>query len=814
LTLRGCSARGGKVHDDIHNDPDFQKLYALANTNEKKLNAILQGCNSITSTTDSIYQSSITKKAAHLDNLITRLVDRAREVVGKKHVENLQLVKSDLYNIIASGSKGDLSHIIQNSGLLGQQLSSDSNRSTHERLHELVTKGLEAKGFVTESFVDGLKPVSFFLHLCSSRMGLVGTAVLTADTGYLSRKTTKALEDLRVCFDNSIRRALGRVVMCRFGWSTNILRVCPIPCIKLSSEELVASYTVQQRAENHNTGGISNQDEVQHLASLHHNLLVLRLYDTVVLMPVAFVEINNEAVQGWGLKRNITTGPSEPLARWGRYRAAVRQLWYDLVRDFWIPDTYQTKTCFFDCLSTATLQTAGVTTVAQLERILKHVSIAMVSNVAQPDEPAGIMAAQSIVAPLTQSNLDSPHHSGESSSIITGVRRIKEILNFTKFIKTPSMTLFIKPSVDVTKIKIIELLLKQCFTGWTTSSTPNARMSQWTTAYNIPDTVNRKWVILRLDKHLLQNHSISPRVVAEFLLSHVARYTPKASKIPDVEAFQPNPIITRLDTFERKCQDHLHDKHVQHENYEDIRVDDVDIVDLDEDNDIDQDGEDVEEETSDMFVNAECDSVKIEPEEEDEDQDIVVDGSRSTTGSVSPEDISFSDLSDVDWWVAIKFDRFLRPPETEHTFLRPIIHSLYRSTSLVCGIKKIKGFHVSKATVNVLVKGRVEQQTVDTIITNGSNLEGVLMTGFFDNTQSFTNDLHETYTQLGVDAVVVSIQEQLLKNMGKDLITACTQHVRLVAHAMCSTGIPCALSYSGMSSTSSNLKLATVHIYL
>jgi DNA-directed RNA polymerase beta' subunit len=49
---------------------------------------------------------------------------------------------------------------------------------------------------VGNSFYTGLTPTEFFFHTMGGREGLVDTAVKTAETGYMSRRLMKALEDL------------------------------------------------------------------------------------------------------------------------------------------------------------------------------------------------------------------------------------------------------------------------------------------------------------------------------------------------------------------------------------------------------------------------------------------------------------------------------------------------------------------------------------------------------------------------------------------------------------------------------------------
>src|ERR1700730_3161747 len=79
------------------------------------------------------------------------------------------------------------------------------------------SKDPPAKGFVRNSFYSGLSPTEFLFHAVSGRVGLVDTAVKTAETGYMQRRLMKALEDLTVQYDLSVRSSVGGVVQFQYG---------------------------------------------------------------------------------------------------------------------------------------------------------------------------------------------------------------------------------------------------------------------------------------------------------------------------------------------------------------------------------------------------------------------------------------------------------------------------------------------------------------------------------------------------------------------------------------------------------------------
>eukprot|EP00913_Durusdinium_trenchii_P032533 g30458.t1 len=75
----------------------------------------------------------------------------------------------------------------------------------------------KARGFVANSFYSGLEPPEFFFHTMGGREGLVDTAVKTAETGYMQRRLMKALEDLALKYDMTVRTSNSDVVQFSFG---------------------------------------------------------------------------------------------------------------------------------------------------------------------------------------------------------------------------------------------------------------------------------------------------------------------------------------------------------------------------------------------------------------------------------------------------------------------------------------------------------------------------------------------------------------------------------------------------------------------
>jgi len=77
--------------------------------------------------------------------------------------------------------------------------------------------GPESRGFVENSYFLGLTPSELYFHAMGGREGLIDTAVKTAETGYISRRLMKALEDVMVKYDGSVRSSRDHLIQFLYG---------------------------------------------------------------------------------------------------------------------------------------------------------------------------------------------------------------------------------------------------------------------------------------------------------------------------------------------------------------------------------------------------------------------------------------------------------------------------------------------------------------------------------------------------------------------------------------------------------------------
>jgi DNA-directed RNA polymerase beta' subunit len=145
---------------------------------------------------------------------------------NKKNHEILEKYFKKKYNnfhvIIQSGAKGTQDNLIQIFAGVGQQKIEGSRikRDCNKRTIPFTTKydeSLKFRGFVNNSFVDGLDPIEFYMHANGGREGVINTTLKTSITGYVMKQAVKAQESIIISHDNIVRHGNENIVSYTYG---------------------------------------------------------------------------------------------------------------------------------------------------------------------------------------------------------------------------------------------------------------------------------------------------------------------------------------------------------------------------------------------------------------------------------------------------------------------------------------------------------------------------------------------------------------------------------------------------------------------
>jgi hypothetical protein len=188
-------------------------------------------------------------RGANLDISLNRRNGEQKQEKGEYDPLSIVRSQNNFITTVESGSKGDYFNIAQITGLLGQQnkegqrikpilnsgkrtlphyiINYNEERTTgeylrpspsaHTQSHRDLLEEYEAQGFISSSFAQGLNPKEFFFHCMAGRQGVCDTAMSTATSGYIMRRSVKLTEDIQVKYDGTVQDTHGRRYQMAYG---------------------------------------------------------------------------------------------------------------------------------------------------------------------------------------------------------------------------------------------------------------------------------------------------------------------------------------------------------------------------------------------------------------------------------------------------------------------------------------------------------------------------------------------------------------------------------------------------------------------
>lgn len=453
---------------------------------------------------------------------VNQVLNSARDKSGSSAQRSL-LKSNNIKRMVSAGSKGSFINISQICACVGQQ-NVEGKRigyGFHRRTlpHFVIDDlGPESRGFVENSYLRGLTPTEFFFHAMGGREGLIDTAVKTAETGYIQRRLIKAMEDINVRYDGTVRNSVNQIVEFLYGedgMDATFLEDQVLRTIKLTNEKLRDEFyldpadpkfgrdskgrqylsseicdLVRQDAQLHlmlkaefsqivadrdllrdeviRTGSPKrplpvNVDRVILNAKQMHNIhadsvsnlspdqvlkgvrmllkrtRVLVLGDEIALEESAF-EDDDEMYDG------DEKGEVDPFAREAQDNAT-------LLFQIHIRASLSCKKCIMQ----------HRLSIKAFLWILGEIESRFLASKVSPGENIGAIAAQSIGEPATQMTLNTFHYAGVSAKNVTlGVPRLKELINISKNVKTPSLTVHLCDTIkyDMEEAKKVQAQLQ------------------------------------------------------------------------------------------------------------------------------------------------------------------------------------------------------------------------------------------------------------------------------------------------------------------------------------------------------------------
>nr|ALK02063.1 RNA polymerase III largest subunit [Wickerhamiella domercqiae] len=348
-----------------------------------------------------------------LEAKISGILSDVRGTVGDVCIRQSDKHNSPLIMALC-GSKGSPVNVSQMVACVGQQIISGNRVADGFQDRTLphfpkFSKTPPSKGFVSNSFYSGLSPPEFLFHAISGREGLVDTAVKTAETGYMSRRLMKSLEDLSTLYDRTVRTSSNLVVQFRYGGDG-------LDPFDMEGDAQPVDFKrtwshTYERTFDDNEPGLTAEE-------------ALILANEIIPSPPeeadTYLEPQFEYYQSL---RNFLDGKLDP----------VRTKPAGVVKKVYKVSADHIRLFIESCLT-------------KYERAK-----------VEPGTAVGAIGAHSIGEPGTQMTLKTFHFAGVASMNITlGVPRIKEIINASKVISTPIIKACLANDQDERTARIVK----------------------------------------------------------------------------------------------------------------------------------------------------------------------------------------------------------------------------------------------------------------------------------------------------------------------------------------------------------------------
>ncbi|ONM16384.1 DNA-directed RNA polymerase III subunit 1 [Zea mays] len=404
-------------------DGGYKKCHDLISLFAKGALALHPGCNA----------------AQTLEHNITGVLNEIRSIAGNVCMDTLHWRNSPLI-MSQCGSKGSPINISQMVACVGQQ-SVGGRRAPDGFLNRTLphfpinSKTPAAKGFVANSFYTGLTATEFFFHTMGGREGLVDTAVKTAETGYMSRRLMKGLEDLSVFYDQTVRNASGGIVQFLYGDDgMDPAKMEGKDGMPLNLDQLfmkVMATCPQRGSDTLSPVGIKQMLEDKFLQ-----------HDT-----------SSDGGCSAEFKKNLTEFLDKRIELMKCTRRALHLH----------EDHVEKKD---SCLEESIAAIISGISAKQLQVFLDTCLSRYQSKKIEAGASIGAIGAQSIGEPGTQMTLKTFHFAGVASMNVTlGVPRIKEIINAAKKISTPIITAQLLSRKDVLSARIVKGSMEKAVLG-------------------------------------------------------------------------------------------------------------------------------------------------------------------------------------------------------------------------------------------------------------------------------------------------------------------------------------------------------------
>ena len=445
-----------------------------------------------------IYHSELDKKYLH-EKIEVDIKKKLEEINQNCAKELKQTVSphNNLFIQITSGAKGKLLNMRQISGIVGQQdiwgkrISFNYTNRTLPHFSKFDYSA-KSKGFVKNSFLQGMEPYETFFHAMGGRVGVIDTAVKTAGVGYVSRRLVKALEDVSIKYDFTVRNANNNIIQFAYGddnMDATSIEKQKLIFIEYNNKKMLEEFYYNINDKNNDVFEVLEENTLKEflkknkdteLIKNEYEFLLenrdivrnkyfkkMKTFDLTFSSPINLFRIINNIKDKFKISISQKSDLSpiyiiESIDNLiNSFMKYIREKDSMILLKLLIKSLLSTKKCIYEYRFTKII----------FNHTLEIIKDKIYKSFVQPGECVGIIVEQSYYEELQQATLNTFHTAGTGHSVTQGVERFSEIINVSKNLKSPQMTIYLleefsgdlekadfaKSQIEYTKMKDIVL---------------------------------------------------------------------------------------------------------------------------------------------------------------------------------------------------------------------------------------------------------------------------------------------------------------------------------------------------------------------
>jgi len=292
------------------------------------------------------------------------------------------------------------------------------------------------------------------------REGLIDTAIRTAETGYIQRKCVKFLEDLMVNYEGLIRTANGTLVQYLYGDSgidQQKQTQVKLNIINLNNSSIKEQFTfsedeIKQVEKKYKIDATKfNKSIYDKMINMRDKLREIyflstgnyKVIDDSFMLPINLLRISQEIASEETMSMDpnyIVEKIEDLLTNYDDRFITMMKKNSKLLKEDDQAYKFMLRTGLYEyiaprkCLFEYKISKTG------FDNLIEDIRISLSRALVEPGEMVGVVAAQSIGEPTSQLTMNTKHAAGKAG--VSGVSRIKEIMSFSKNIKSPQMTIY------------------------------------------------------------------------------------------------------------------------------------------------------------------------------------------------------------------------------------------------------------------------------------------------------------------------------------------------------------------------------------